>query len=137
MSVAQSATTSRGVALSRTFVAAFEALKEHAKTHPAEVARLYEAIAGHLRSAAPLTLLVSVPEVVAMAANVPEAIEPETHIRRDLGDGAAYDIGISDRFLRLVMVDVTGDDTMHHFEPEIAKAFLDDMRRVLAAMGVR
>lgn len=124
----------RGRALQRTFAAAFEAAKEHAKTHPHEVAQLFEMLASHLRSAAPMALGATAPVALEL---VPAQIEPETSIRVDLGDGAAYHLAIADAFLRLQMFDVTGDETMHHFEPKTAKAFRDDLTRVLAAMGVR
>lgn len=137
MSVAKAAPMSRAVALSRTFAAAFEALKEYAKTNPAEVAQLYEAIAGHLRSAAPLTLLASVPELAIGPVVSPPAVKPETSVRVDLGDGASYHLVIADEFLRMQFFDVTGDEAMHHFTPEKAKAFRDDFSRVLAAMGCK
>jgi len=120
----------RGLALQRTFAAAFEAAKEHAKTAPHEVAQLFEMLAAHLRSAAPLAL-------GALATLDVATIEPETSVRVDLGDGASYNLAIVDGFLRLQMFDVTGDETMHHFEVQAGKTFRDDLSRVLAAMGVR
>lgn len=46
----------RGQALQRSLAATFEALKEHAKRHPDEVAEIYAAIAAHVRSAQPQAL---------------------------------------------------------------------------------
>lgn len=46
----------RGRALQRSLAITFEAIKEHAKMEPAEAAAPYEAIAAHLRSAAPQAL---------------------------------------------------------------------------------
>ena len=46
----------RGRALQRSLAMTFEAIKEHAKLYPGETALLYEAIAAHLRSAAPQAL---------------------------------------------------------------------------------
>lgn len=128
------AMSDRGRALQRTFAAAFEAAKEHAKHHPHEVVQLYELIASHLRSAAPLSLAADVP--VALAS-VPPAIDPETHLRRELADGAAYELKIDGALLMLQFFDVTGDNAMHHFDALGGKDFRDDLSRVLAAMGVR
>lgn len=126
----------RSAALLRTFQAAFKALDDFKSS--AERQQIYDFIAAHLRSASPMSLSLPDPALAPVGVDAPFIkVEPETHIRRELGDGAAYDIGISDRFLRFVMVDVTGDDTMHHFEPSGAKELRDDIERVLLAMGVR
>lgn len=47
----------RGQAIQRSLAMTFEAIKEHAKLYPGETALLYEAIAAHLRAAAPQAML--------------------------------------------------------------------------------
>lgn len=46
----------RGRAIQRTLAQVFEALKEHSKLEPVEVAEIYEAVAAHIRSTAPKAL---------------------------------------------------------------------------------
>lgn len=122
----------RARALQRTFAAAFDAAKEHAKQHPHEVALLYEIIASHLRSASPMSLEVTMP-----LDSAPVPLDPETSVRRDLDDGAAYELRIDNSLLMVRIDDVTGDNAMVHLDPQRGRELRDDLGRVLAAMGVR
>jgi hypothetical protein len=128
--VAATTTSIRGTSIARTFSAAFVALQEHAKHHPAEAAELALTIQSHLKAAFPMTTLVDTGPMIR--------VEPvaETALRVTVNtDGAAYEIRIDDSFVRVQLWDVTGDNAMVHFEPAKAVAFRDDLGRVLASIG--
>lgn len=115
-----------------------ELLVELEKTDPAGVVAIVSALVSHLRSWKPMAaaLVPTPPLDSAPFALVEPAVPPETHVRRELEDGAGYDLRVDeDGHLRLVFLDVTGDNAMHHFERKSAEAFRDDFARVLAAMG--
>src|SRR4051812_25542281 len=87
-----------------------ELLVELEKTSPADVGAIVGALVSHLRSWKPMAA-VAVPTPALDSAPfdlVEPAIDPETHVRRDLADGAAYDIAIAENHLRLTFLDVTG-----------------------------
>lgn len=125
--------TERGRNIARTLAAALSALDDHGKAFPAERAQLMEMLASHVRNVHPIAFQLDTGPV-AFVDLAERAIEPETSVRVDLGDGASYVITIADGYLRLQFFDVTGDETMHHFELPKAKAFRDDVSRVIAAM---
>lgn len=84
--------------LARRFASDFEAVKELQKSQPAEVAVLYESIAAHLRSAAPMSLL-------GVAA-----LEPLTEAKVPLGDGAVVELTSTDRGVLMYVADASGHD---------------------------
>lgn len=47
-------------------------------------------------------------------------------------DGAAYEVAVDGRFIKVRLYDVTGDDALIHFETQQAARFRDD---VTAALG--
>lgn len=119
----------RANALVRTFQAALKALDDH-KLH-GERSQIYDLLAAHIRSASPMSFALPDPVLAPVDVN---SVQVETHVRRDLEDGAGYDLRLDDGFLRLTFLDVTGDNAMHHFVRDRAKEFHEDFGRVLAAM---
>jgi hypothetical protein len=127
----------------RTFRSAFAALDDCKS--PQERQAVYDQIARHVQNASPMSfsslpdpVIAPLIESAPFVRVEPAALLPETHVRRELADGAGYDLRVDeDGHLRLVFLDVTGDNAMHHFERKSAEAFRDDFSRVLAAMGVR
>ncbi len=90
-------TSSRALAIARTFAAAFDALKEHAKQNPSEVAMLYESVASHIRSAAPMAMLVGPPPLI-----------DETDAIIDLGEGSLVRLRVLDGKLNMYVCEPQG-----------------------------
>jgi hypothetical protein len=141
MVAASSTLSQRAQFILRTFRSAFAALDD-VKSQPERQA-VYDQIARHVQNASPMSFSALPDPVIApliesapFARVEPVALLPETHVRRELADGAGYDLRVGeDGHLRLVFLDVTGDSAMHHFERKPAEVFRDDFSRVLAAMG--
>lgn len=85
--------------LARRFAACFEAAKELQKTQSSEVAALFEAVAAHLRSAAPLALL-----------GPSSMLEPLTEARIPLADGALVELTVTERGVLMYVQDASGHD---------------------------
>lgn len=116
----------RGRHISRTFAAAFEALKEHAKQHPAEVADIYERLAAHLRSVAPLTLLTPTLDTGPIARIEP----PVNEIERSICADGKYRLSFDEGHLALVVTD-EGDTAAGVLTPEMAETLRADIARVM------
>jgi hypothetical protein len=84
--------------LARHFAACFEQAKELAKEQPAEVAALMEAVAAHLRSAAPLSLLAA-----------PE-LQPSQDALIDLGEGRIVRLRVLDGRLNMYVCEGPAHD---------------------------
>jgi hypothetical protein len=115
-------TSPRFIHLARTFAAAFQAVAEHAKAHPHEADRLYESVAGHLRSAAPMTLL-----------GVSDVVEPTAEATISLGDGARVEVRMLDGKLNLYVADALQHDADVGLTASQAEQLRRDLARVLAA----
>lgn len=126
MVAASSTLSPRAQHIIKTFQAAFTALDDHKS--PQEREHIYSIIARHVTAASPMSFQALPDPVIA-------ALTPEPSVRVDLGDGASYALTLVDEFLRMQFLDVTGDEAMHHFTAEKAKAFAEDFQRVMAAMG--
>lgn len=80
-------------------------------------------------------LLNAVRALPAGAVPMLPRVEPLEKVRREVNrDGLTYELQQSDRFLQLKILDVTGDDTLAHFEPAQARQLISDLRAVLAAV---
>jgi hypothetical protein len=86
--------------LARYFAHGFEMAKELAKTQPSEVAAFYEAVAAHLRSAAPLAL-------VGPAPLVPDG---SSDALIDLGAGALVRLRVLDGQLNMYVCEAAQHD---------------------------
>jgi hypothetical protein len=112
-------TSSHGRSLLSSIRKTLELVAEHAKTQPHEAAMILDALAAHLRSAAPMAM-----------------IDPIGELRVTVnGDGAAYHLTSSERLFGVRLYDVTGDDALVLFEPKQGARFITDAQRVLAAVG--
>lgn len=76
------ATSARATAIARTFAAAFEALREHGKRHPAEAQQIAESLSAHLRSAYPMSTMLDTGPVAKL--------DPVASVERELADGSRY-----------------------------------------------
>ncbi len=106
----------RGLALLRTFRAAFEAAAEHSKAHPHEVAIIAEACASHLRSWQPMALL-------GGAAD----IEPATEITVAAIDGR-IEVSISGECVCIYAF----DSSAHDAAPLLTRAQAEELRTAIA-----
>lgn len=107
----------RFTSLARTLAATFAAIVEHAKSHPDEADRLFEAIAAHLRSAAPMVLL-----------GVPDAIDPIAEATIQLSERARIEIRRLDGKLNLYV----HDELDHDADVGLTDAKAEEIRAALA-----
>lgn len=124
----------RGLALLRTFRAAFEALAEHGKAYPHEQTQIAESCAAHLRSAWPMAA------VGAPAQGVELQVDPITlcrFIERDLHDGAKYRLEVreADDVITFRLDDSFFDNAAVALTTDQAATLRDDLGRALAARG--
>jgi len=138
--VASASTMSdRGRALMRTFAAALEAAKEHAKKYPHETQAIHESLAAHLRSAAPLSMLVPLPDTGPAPRFEPsELVTPSGGMSVQLEDGSWYELRRSDSHGAAVQLYVR-DEFQHDVAVRLIPARAEELRtnigRVLAAIG--
>lgn len=132
--------SSRGVALLRTFAAAFEAAKEHDKLHPHEVQMINESIAAHLRSSAPLSMTMPIPDTGPVPRFEPEAL-PSGGMSVQLEDGSWYELIRAERqggqVVRMYVRDGTAHDVVLMLSPARAEELRVNVARVLAAIGAK
>jgi hypothetical protein len=107
----------RGLALVRTFRAAFSALSEHKSD--VERTQINEIIANHLRSSAPMALL-----------GTADVLEPTSEVIVPLQDGARIDLTIDEGTLVMYVVEASGKDAA----VPLSAGRAEDLRRGLARM---
>lgn len=147
MSVAVAAPISpRGLALLRTFRAAFEALTEHGKSYPHEQTMIAEACAAHLRSAWPMAALVvpapldtgPTPRIDAGELDPDDAARRGITILIENGRVELYLFRNANEQPRLelyVHEDGTGHDASAMLTDDQAKQLLGEVPRILATFG--
>ena len=138
--------TPRGLALLRTFRAAFEALTEHGKLHPHEQTIIAEACASHLRSAWPMAAAAApapletgpTPRIDPSEIDVDTLSTQGITILVENGRIELYRmVGTDGDRLELYVHENTGHDASALLTPDQAKQLLGEVPRVIAAIGGR
>lgn len=132
----------RGRALMRTFAAALEAAREHAKKYPHETQAIHEALAAHLRSVAPLSMLVPLPETGPVPRLEPELVTPSGGMSVQLEDGSWYELircanARGAPTVRMYVRDEAAHDVVLMLVPARAEELRTNLARVIAAIGAK
>lgn len=114
----------RGTTIVRSLQSVLHALDEHKS--PAERAAIYESLAAHIRSAAPMSLL-----------GVADTLEPLREITIPGADGARVEVKAIDNGdqLDFYVQDATGHDADVVLSPAAASQLRDGIARVMASRG--
>ncbi len=112
----------RGRALIRTFQAAFHALIDHKSE--AERMAIYDVIASHVRSSAPMALL-----------GHADTLEPLTESMIVLADGAFVELRAVDGKVSLYVMDTTSGDACVSLTAAHVEQLRRDLPRVLLGVG--
>lgn len=99
----------RGLALRRTFAAAFAALESLAKDSPSDADRIAATVIAHVRSSRPQAFRADVETQLP-----PVEPAPVTAVSRELSDSSLYEVSASEGRLRLYIRDASGHDVAPH-----------------------